>query len=108
MSKVELNELDINGVKYVRKDDVQTPSKPGKRAVVVVDRGWIFAGDVDTTHPGRITLTRAVWVFKWNQVGFAAMIANPKSNTDIRKVADVDLPCESEIFRVPVGDEWGL
>ena len=31
----------INGVEYVRK----TPTATGTRAIVVVDRGWIFAGE---------------------------------------------------------------
>jgi hypothetical protein len=105
----EVTELTINGTKYVRADTVREQPKPGKRAVVVVDRGWIFAGDVDEeSKPGRILLTRVVWVFRWDGVGFAAMIENPKSKTDIRKVADVDIPVDSEVFRVPVGDSWGL
>ena len=32
--------IEINGVEYVRADTQQV----GTRAVVVVDRGWIFAG----------------------------------------------------------------
>ena len=38
----EMNEIEINGVKYIKAD-----SKPnGTRAIIVVDRGWIFAGDI--------------------------------------------------------------
>jgi len=76
------------------------------RAIVVVDRGWIFAGDV-TQAAGRIRLSRAVWVFHWDAIGFAKVIANPEK-ADIRKIDDIDLPDFSEIFRVPVGPEWGL
>jgi len=78
----------------------------GNRAVVVVDRGWIFAGDV-TESNGRIHIRRAVWVFRWESVGFAKVIEDP-SNADIRKIADVDIPVGSEIFRIPVADEWGM
>ena len=93
--------LIINGVKYV-------PEKQstGNRAVVVVDRGWIFAGDVRREN-GRIYLSRAVWVFKWQSVGFAKVIENP-ANADIRKIADLDIPETSEIFSIPVSDEWGM
>jgi hypothetical protein len=108
--KQEVTELTINGTKYIKADSVNTvESKPGKRAVIVVDRGWIFAGDLDeTTRPGRLLLTRAVHVFSWSGVGFAAMIADPTKKTDIRSCANVDIPCEAEIFRVPVPDSWGV
>ena len=92
----------INGIEYA-------PVQPnGNRAVVVVDRGWIFAGDVAEAN-GRIRLSRAVWVFRWESVGFAAVIEDPKkANADIRPIADVDLPAGAEIFRIPVEDSWGL
>jgi hypothetical protein len=78
------------------------------RAVVVVDRGWIFAGDV-TRENGRIRLARALHVFKWESVGFAGMIDSPKkAKADLRPVADVDIPEGAEIFCVPVTEDWGL
>ncbi len=81
-----------------------------KRAVVVVDRGWIFAGDVNESTPGRIRLSRAVWLFDWQSIGFAAVVANPKrEEVDIRPIPEgVDIPCGAEIFRIPVSDNWGL
>jgi len=107
--KQEVTELTINGVKYIKADSVEAVQpKPGKRAVVVVDRGWIFAGDVDeTAKPGKIVLTRALHVFSWTGQGFAAMVANPLVKTDLRPCADVEIPADSEIFRVPVPDNWG-
>jgi len=89
--------VTINGVEYA-------PVQTGNRAVVVVDRGWIFAGDV-TEKDGRIYLSRAVWVFKWDSVGFAKVIEDP-SNADIRPIDDVDIPAGSEIFRIPVWETW--
>lgn len=90
----------IDGVEYI-------PVKQnGNRAVVVVDRGWIFAGDVRREN-GRIYLSRAVWVFKWDSVGFATIVSDP-SKADIRPIDDVELPEVSEIFSIPVGDGWGL
>lgn len=99
--------IKINEVEYVRADSVQPPN--GKRAVVVVDRGWIFAGDV-TEENGRIRLSRAVWVFSWSQCGFDGVLNDPKSGkVNIRKFSHVvDLPADAEIFRVPVTDGWGL
>jgi hypothetical protein len=96
-----MNTITVNGVDYVCADSVPT----GNRAVVVVDRGWIFAGDV-TRENGRIRLSRAVHVFRWESIGFAKMVETQKA--DLRKIADVDLPEAAEIFCIPVADDWGL
>lgn len=98
-----MENVTINGVEY-------RPVNPatGTRAVVVVDRGWIFAGDV-TRENGRIYLANALHVFKWESIGFAGMIADPKrANADLRPIADVDIPAGAEVFCVPVADGWGL
>jgi hypothetical protein len=104
----DVNRIVIDGVAYVREDGI-APKPNGKRAVVVVDRGWIFAGDVEEMD-GRIRLSRAVWLFRWERVGFASVVANPKqTGVDIRKLTTtVDLPDGAEIFRLPVCDDWGL
>jgi hypothetical protein len=92
--------ININGIEY-------TPVKSnGNRAIIVVDRGWIFCGDV-TRENGRIKLSRAIHVFKWESVGFAGMIEDT-SKADLRKITDVDIPETAEIFCVPVSDDWGL
>ena len=50
-----------------------------------MNHGWIYAGDLEESN-GRIFLRNAVWVFSWNSVGFASVIANPnQSGIDIRK-----------------------
>ena len=98
--------IEINGVAYVRADSIPAAKPNGNRAVIVVDRGWIFAGDV-TRQDGRIRLSRAVWVFRWESCGFSKVIEDP-SNADIRPMADVDMPDGAEIFCVPVSDDWGL
>lgn len=103
-----MEKVTLNGVDYVRAD--QVPARvTGNRAVVVVDRGWIFAGDVTRTN-GRITLDRAVWVFRWESIGFDGVIADPKNKKCIIKPMPngVDFPEGAEIFCVPVPDGWGL
>lgn len=101
------NTITIDQVKYVREDSI-VPKPSGSRAVVVVDRGWIFAGDV-TRENGRIKLSRAIHVFRWESIGFDGMIANPKSNkVTLKPLADVDMPESAEIFCIPVHDSWGL
>lgn len=106
--KQTIDQIEVNGVKYVREDQVAAVKPSGNRAVVVVDRGWIFAGDV-TDVDGRIKLARALHVFSWQSVGFAKMVADPRSGkADLRPVADVDIPRDAEVFRVAVPSEWGL
>lgn len=98
------NIININGIDYIPASDaIIRPT--GSRAVIVVDRGWIFAGDV-TRENGRIKLARAVWVFRWESIGFAEMIKTEKA--DLRPVADIDMPDGSEIFCIPVHESWGL
>lgn len=79
------------------------------RAVIVVDRGWIFAGDV-TREDGRIKLSNAVWVFSWEQIGFDGVIADPKNKlANIKLMPNgVDIPAGAEVFCVQVADGWGL
>ena len=104
MADVNIETVMINGIEYSRAKSAES----GDRAVVVVDRGWIFAGDVRREN-GRIYLSRAVWVFRWESVGFSAVVADPKkSKADIRKIDDVEIPAGSEIFSIPVGANWGL
>lgn len=105
--KTEINTITVNGVDYIRADQVQqTPV--GNRAVVVVDRGWIFAGDV-VRQNGRIQLSRAVHVFRWESIGFDGVIANPKSSKVTLKPMPngVDIPEGAEVFCVPVETNWG-
>jgi hypothetical protein len=93
--------IKIDDVEYVRAN-----SKPaGIRAVVVIDRGWIFAGDI-VRKDGRIYLSNAMHVFKWESIGFAKMVETEKA--DLRLIADIDIPEGSEIFTVPVHSKWGL
>jgi hypothetical protein len=82
---------------------------PEGRAILVVDRGWIFAGDLSLAADGYVRVTRAVNVFGWESIGFAKMVEdwkNPK--VDLRPVADVEIPPDCIIFRVPVVKDWGL
>src|ERR1035437_3722679 len=97
--------ININGIEY-------TPASPkiqGTRAVIVVDRGWIFAGDV-LRENGRIKLTNALWIFRWETIGFDGVIADPKnSKVTIKPIPNgVDMPVGAEVFCVPVADNWGL
>ena len=110
MSNCDLKEITLDGVKYVRADSLASPALPGKRAVIVLDRGWIVAGDV-TESDGRIRLTRAVHVRGWSSVGFDGLIASGGRGSSVTVKAmpnGFDAPADSEIFRVHVADDWGI
>jgi len=108
MTKVDVQEIVVDGETYVKRSSISSVPK-GPRVVLVVDRGWIFAGDL-TEEDGRIYLDNAVWVFRWESIGFAAVVADPKQKgVDIRPLSTrVDIPESSEIFRMPVEARWGL
>lgn len=80
-----------------------------ERCILVVDRGWIFAGDPCVSGDGYVRLKNAVHVFRWESIGFAAMIRDWKSaKVDLRPVVDVEVPANSIVFRVPVEPGWGV
>jgi len=101
-----MNKIVIDGVEYA-------PVKAaGNRAVVVVNSGWIFAGDteqVETVVGKSIRITNALHVVKWTEIGFAGVIANEKDKrVDLRPCDPVEVPLASVIFIVPVSETWGL
>ena len=100
--------ISINGIEYIPAATAQR-AITGSRAVIVVDRGWIFAGDVIREN-GRIKLSSAVWVFRWEEIGFDGVIKDPKNRkVTIKQMPNgVDIPEGAEIFAVPVTDDWGL
>jgi hypothetical protein len=103
-----MSTITLNGIEYIPATEA-SPRITGNRAVVVVDRGWIFAGDV-TRENGRIRLDRAVWIFRWESIGFDGVIANPKhKSATIKPMPNgVEIPSGAEVFCVPVADDWGL
>ncbi|NER29436.1 MAG: hypothetical protein F6J89_17860 [Symploca sp. SIO1C4] len=101
---MEPKRITLNGVDYE-----PVAQRSGSRHVVVIDRGWIFAGDL-TQENGRIHLDRAILVVRWSGIGFDGMIRDPLSdNVQLRDIPDrVDIPIEAELFRIPVTDDWGI
>jgi hypothetical protein len=100
--------ISIDGVVYSRKDS--TPPPTGKRAVLVMDRGWIICADLEYKE-GRIYATRVIHIRKWESVGFDGMVKDPTSlkvKPFLFTLPNCDMPQEVELFKVPVCDNWGL
>ena len=107
IEQMSLSEIKSELKSYREKQPAKRPI--GKRAVFVIDRGWIFAGDATKCSDGYIRLDNAVWLFSWKNVGFSSVILDPKQvNVDIRKSEPVEIPLNSIIFRIPVVSNWGL
>jgi hypothetical protein len=76
------------------------------RNIVVLDRGWIFVGDLKRVDGGYL-LTNASNIRSWQKGGFGALTNSPDE-------ADAKLdPCKpiwfrerSMLFYVPVGEGW--
>jgi hypothetical protein len=105
-----LQSIEVNGVVYVPADSSATiPS--GDRHVVVIDRGWIVAGNVtkdDVTQ--ELIVSNAIHVFRWESIGFSGVLENPKSSKVTLKTLPypVKVPQGSVIFTIPVPQDWGV
>jgi len=109
---VVLNQKAYRRVPAEEKDslfDIDGKPRSRNRSVVVIDRGWIFAGDV-TERNDRLILTRVVWVFRWEEIGMDGVLQDPKSpKVTLRPLENmINVPRDSEIFRFEVEDNWGL
>ena len=110
----------IDGTEYIRKDSSLAASTPkrrlaaiaaGGREVVVIDRGWIFAGDVERSQEsGDLTIYNAIHVFRWENIGYTGVLENPTSDKVVLKTCKypVKVPAGSVIFTNPVDDNWGI
>jgi len=108
-TSASLSTIEINGVTYAPVGSGQS-LPTGNRHVVVIDRGWIVAGDVSTDEvTDELIVSNAIHVFRWESIGFAGVLKNPKDS----KVTLMDLPYPvkvpqgSVIFTVPVPETWG-
>ena len=102
-----LSTIEINGVTYAPMGNTPT----GSREVVVVDRGWIFAGNVSKDEiTNELIVSNAVHVFRWESIGFTGVLEDPKSSKVTLKTLPypVKVPAGSVIFTVPVPDNWGV
>lgn len=111
----QLQSIQVNGINYVRADQV-TSSKntlpSGNRHVVVVDRGWIWAGDlsyVEEFGQKYIVLSDAINLFGFNSIGFTGALKEPKSSKVTLKPSEfpVKIPLGSVISLHPVNENWG-
>jgi hypothetical protein len=110
MSDTPCQVLEINGVRYVPETAAGPTVLPaGDRAVFVLDRGFIYAGNW-TLENGQYTLSSAVNLRRYESIGFEGVLADPKSSkaTIIPVPYPVIFPLGSLLFMIPVPNGWGL
>ena len=101
-------DIEINGVKWM--PDARPDALPaGDRAVFVIDRGFIYAGDWSLSDD-EYTLTNAVNLRRYESIGFEGVLRDPKSTyaTIVSMPYPVIVPIGSVLFRIPVHAGWGL
>jgi hypothetical protein len=111
----QLGSITINGETYVKQDQIQSSANTlpsGNRRVIVVDRGWVWAGDVSAKEEfGQtfLVLSDAIHVLRWESIGFTGMLSSPASNKVTLKKSDfpVMIPMNSVISQHPVPENWG-
>lgn len=64
MEKQTINEIEINGVKYLRTDSLQQPVYTGDIKIVVLQRGWVYIGRFERTG-NDCKLTNAYNIRSW-------------------------------------------
>jgi len=96
-----MTKVTVDGKEYVS-------AVKGNRRIVVLDRGFIFVGDLRKENEMYI-LSDAYNVRSWKSGGFGGMETDPKaSQVKLDKCADKIFKIGSEIFFTPVEDNWGL
>ncbi len=95
------NTITIDGIDYVKEGQKIT----GNRHIVVLDRGWIFVGNLEVDGE-TYKLTNTQNIRKWGKSGFGGMVLDPKK---AEVVLDKSGPLEfkSPIFLVSVPENWG-
>lgn len=106
-----LSTIEINGITYAPVGSDSAKTLPtGNRHVVVIDRGWIVAGDVSTDEVTKeLIVSDALHVFRWDSIGFDGVLKDPKSHKVTLKTLPypVKVPQGSVIFTIPVPSDWG-
>lgn len=79
----------------------------GDRHIIVLDRGWIFAGDMSQDEKGVYTVLNCKNVRKWSKGGFGGLTKSAKKSEAVLDDCEpVRFYSKSMIFCVPIGDDW--
>lgn len=98
-------QITVSDETFEKIKDQIAPS--GNRHLVVLDRGWIFVGDLEDRPEGGYLLTKAKNIRRWEQGGFGALSKSAKAaKAHLDDCAPIWFTSSACIFRVPVGGDW--
>ena len=82
----------------------------GDRHIVVLDRGWIFAGSMSFDKDTKVyTVTNCTNIRKWSKGGFGLLSKDAKeSEAVLDDCATIRFGATAMIFCVPISDDWGV
>jgi len=104
VSKPEV--IKIDDVEYVRRDS----STEGEIKIAVLDRGFVYIGQVDMTDPDMLILRNAKNIRVWGtSKGLGELVGGPLSGTKLDSVGTVRAPFRALISLIDVEQsEWKL
>ena len=77
----EINEVEINGTKYVRKDSVKQVEHTGDIKIVILQRGWVYIGRFER-NGNDCKLHDASCIRIWGTTkGLCELVNGPTKNT---------------------------
>lgn len=104
-----MDEIELNGIAYVRADSVPQPETSG-RVAAIIDRGWVVIGDLERLQDGTVRLHRPVNLVRWGSGHLGGALSAPAVH-DVVTCAlpgPCDIPPTALLFTLPVADGWGL
>ena len=87
MNQINVEEVELNGVKYIRKDSIkQNVEHAGDIKIVVLQRGWIYVGRFEKDVNGLCKLHNASCIRTWGTTkGLQELVNGPTSTTKLDK-----------------------
>ena len=80
----------------------------GDRVIAVLDKGWIFVGNIKKLDNGYFELSNVQNIRKWQSGGFGMVCTDPKSaQVTLDPSNDINFRPESLIFSAPISENWG-
>lgn len=107
----EINEVEINGIKYVRKDSVQIAKEfDGDVKIVVLQRGWVYIGRFER-NGNDCKLHNAFNIRTWGTTkGLPELVNGATSSTKLDKCDGVvEFDWLTVVHTITVNkDKWAL
>jgi len=104
--ETKINEIEVNGIKYVPKDSIKQIQYSGDIKIVVLQRGWIYIGRF--TREGNLCkLTNSYNIRQWGTTkGLAELVHGPTSSTKLDKCeGDVEFDWLTVVHTLSVNPE---